>query len=166
MVKTLFFFLFIITVVFYPLVVDENQEMPKKNLKASNLPDVEFFDGKFYIYQGVLTKKGHFSVLKVYKKGYIAFKLDVDDLVKAENYKADRTVFKDNTVTGYNVIYKNADMELKTDVAHYYKDTKRLTGGKFQVFSKDFKGYGKNFRLNDKKDLYARNITYYLKVNK
>ena len=61
---------------------------------------------------------------------------------------------------------KNSDFKLITKFAEYDKETKILNGGKFKLFAKDFKGYGSSFQVDEKKDLYAQNIKYLLKVEK
>ena len=165
MVKVLLFFVLIFGIMFYPLITD-NYKTIKPNGSGTELPDVEVKDGKFFIYNGILEKKGDFKILNIYKKDYIAFKLNVYDLLKFEIYKSSKTVFKGDIITGYNVRYKNKDMELNTKIAHYDKNTKIINGGKFELYSKDFRGYGENFEVDNKKDLYAQKITYYLKVEK
>ena len=56
--------------------------------------------------------------------------------------------------------------ELKKHESSKNKNTKILNGGKFELYSKNFRGYGESFEVDDKKDLYAQKITYYLKVEK
>ncbi|AZV46896.1 hypothetical protein C3L23_06310 [Nautilia sp. PV-1] len=165
MVKAVSFAVLVFGIMLYPLLMGEYKTT--HTVKASaKLPDVEFNKGKFYIYNGELQKEGSFKKLDMYKKNYIAYDLNVKDLVKLEDYKADKTVFEDDLVTGYNVWYKNKDIELITNLAYYNKITKLLSGGKVKLYSKDFRGYGKSFKMDDKKNLYAKNIIYYLKVEK
>ncbi len=166
MVKTLFFILLLVTVMFYPMFISDNKVKVGDNHMSEKRPDIEFVDGRFFIYQGVLDKKGDFNILNIYKKEYIAFKLNVKDVLKKEHYYADKTVFKDDIITGHDVIYKNTDIELRTNIARYNKITKNLNGGKFRLFSKELRGYGDTFKINEKKDLFAENIIYYLKVDK
>jgi hypothetical protein len=165
MVRALFFAVLVLGVMLYPLLMSEYKTT--RIVKTSvNLPDVEFQKGKFFIYKGQLQKEGGFKKLEMYKKNYIVYDLNVTDLVKSENYTAGKIVFKNNIITGYNVFYRNKDIELITDLAYYNKMTKILSGNDFKLFSKNFKGYGKSFKVDDKRNLYAENITYYLKVEK
>ncbi|GAB6073837.1 hypothetical protein [Nautilia lithotrophica] len=154
-------------IMFYPLFISSGKNIPHQiKKKTLSLPDVKVEDGEFYIYKKALEKKGKFKILNVYKKGYIAFDLNAKDLLKNEEYKSSKTIFKDDIVTGYKVWYKNKDIELNTKKAIYNKKTDILKGGKFQLFAKDFRGYGNEFFVDDNKNLYAKNITYYLKVEK
>jgi len=165
MVKVLLFFGLVFGVMLYPLFISSN-EKAKANVQIVKLPDVVFNDGKFYMYEGNLSKTGKFKMFELYDKGYIVNSLYLSDLVRNEEYKAKRTVFKDDIVTGYDVWYKNRDFELITNLAHFDKHTKILEGGKFEIYSTDFKGRGNSFEIDNKKDLYAQNIIYYLKVKK
>ena len=165
MVKVLLFAGIIIGVMIFPLFNIDYKNTEGK-VTAKQLPEIEFEKGKFYIYNSQLEKTGTFDRFSIYKKGYIAIDLNVKDIIKKEEYKAKKTVFKGELVTGYDVIYKNSDFTLITKFARYDKETKILNGGKFKLFAQDFKGYGENFQVDDKKDLYAQNIKYFLKVEK
>jgi hypothetical protein len=153
---------------FYPVVISSGNSAVSggKESKIKEMPDVKIENGKIFIYKVKLAKKGNFKELDVFKKGYIAFDLNVTDLLKSENYIADKTVFKNNKIIGYVVRYKNKDIKLNTDRAVYDKNSKMLNGDKFELYSKNFKGYGKSFKIDENKNLYANNITYYLKVEK
>jgi len=163
MVKVLLFFGLVLGVMFYPMAI-ASKESKKTALKSVTLPDVVFKNGRFYIYEGKLAKTGEFSDFKMYNKGYVLTDLHLSDLIKNEEYRAHKTVLKDDNATGYKVWYKNKDLELSTKTAYYNKKTKILKGGTFKLLSDDFKGEGESFEVDDKKDLYARKITYYLKV--
>ncbi|WP_456479640.1 hypothetical protein [Nautilia sp.] len=166
MVKITVFGLLVLGIMFYPLTLGNRITVNGKKIKTVKLPEVEFEKGNFLIYDTVLEKKGKFDLLKIYKKEYIVYNLNMADLIKAENYKASKTVFKKSCITGYNVTYKNRDLELITNKAFYDKNRKILKGGQFRLYSKDYRGVGSSFVVNSKKDLYARDITYYLKVGK
>ena len=165
MVKVLLFVGGIVAIILFPLFnIEYKNTEDKRTIKQ--LPEIEFEKGKFYLYNTFLEKQGKFNKLSINKNYYIANDLIVKDLVKKEEYQAKKTVFKNQLVTGYDVIYKNSDFKLITKFAEYDKETKILTGGKFKLFAKDFKGYGSSFQVDEKKDLYAQNIKYLLKVEK
>jgi len=167
MVKVLFFLLLVFGIMFYPLIISGNVNYKSSvKLKPKKVADVTLENGKFFIYNNELEKKGDFKVLDIYKKGYVAFYLNAFDVIKNEKYRSYKTVFKNKYITGYDVWYKNKDIELKTKKAIYNKDTKILNGGKFELYSQDFRGFGGSFKIDNKKDLYAENITYYIKVEK
>jgi len=168
MVKAVIFFITVTGIMFYPVIISTNKSISgqSEERQISKLPDVKVENGEFYIYKKILEKKGDFKILNVYKKGYVAFNLNVNDLLKNEKYKSSKTTLIDNIVTGYDVWYKNNDIELITEKAVYNKKTDILKGGKFKLFAKDFRGYGKEFFVDSKRNLSAQNITYYLKVEK
>jgi hypothetical protein len=165
MVKVLLFAGIIVGIMIFPLFNIDYKNAKSKAI-MQKLPEIEFEKGKFYIYNTWLEKKGEFNKLSISKNCYIANDLIIKDLVKKEEYQAKKTVFKGEFITGYDVIYKNSDFKLITKFAEYDKETKILNGGKFELFAKDFKGDGENFQVDDKKDLYAQNIKYFLKVEK
>jgi len=164
MVKIIFFALIVLGVMVYPLLLEQKTNVQKK-VFHKEFPELKFEKGKFSIYKGRLEKKGGFESFSKYKNGYVALRLNVEDLFKKETYKADKAVFKNETVTGYGVFYQNSDLTLLTSKALYDKTTKELKGEKFRLKSKDFRGEGKKFRVEDK-NLYAEGITYFLKVEK
>jgi len=170
MVKILFFVAAVLGIMFYPVVVSNNEtkKTHKNNLKIKNLPDVQVENGKFFIYNKLLEKKGDFEKLNIYKNKnkYVAFKLNADNVLTNEKYKSPKTILNGDLITGYDVWYKNKDYELKTVHAVYNQKSKILRGGQFKVFSKNFRGYGKKFKVDDKQDIYSQNITYYIKVEK
>jgi len=165
MVKFFLFAAIIIGVMVFPLFSDVKGVQEQK-VVAKELPEVVLKKSDFYMYDSRLVKKGMFDELNIYKKGYIAYNLFVSDLEKNETYKAKKTVFKNKLITGYQVWYKNKDLELNTTQAQYDKETGVLDGGEFELYSKDFRGYGKNFEVDRNKNLFAQNITYFLKVDK
>jgi hypothetical protein len=165
MVKVLLFVGIIMGVMIFPFFNVDYKNTENKVIKK-HFPKIEFEKGEFYLYNTYLEKTGVFDKLNIYKNSYIAIGLNVKDLLKKEEYQAKKTVFKNQLVTGYDVIYKNSNFKLITKFAEYDKETNILNGGKFKLFAKNFKGYGSSFQVDEKKDLYAQNIKYLLKVEK
>ena len=163
MVKVLFFLIFVVFVMFYPLFLNST---PKKTVKSKsiNLPNVEFLKGNFKLYEKNLSKSGEFKDLKMYQKEYVVDKLYLRDVIKDETYMVKKAFFKDKIITGIGVKYTNPQFELITDKATYDKEIKILEGNKFIFLSNDFKGKGKSFQIDSKKDIYAQFIKFNLKV--
>ncbi len=161
MVKAIIFFIFITGVMFYPLIINNNKTI--KIVKVKKLPNVEVEKANFYIYDKILSKKGNFKKLNIYKNKYIIIDLNATDLLKSQYYQASKTIFKNIIATGYNVWYKNRDIKLYAKTAYYNKNTNTLHGKKFELYSKNFEGFGESFEIDNKKNLNAQKITYYLK---
>jgi len=168
MVKVVVFFIIVSGIMFYPLFINNTKHISKHRVKNQvlSVPDINIEEGKFFIYKKTVEKKGDFKTLNVYKKKYVAFDLKVKDILKNEQYKSSKAIFKENIIEGYKVWYKNKDIELITNQAVYNKKTDVLKGGKFELYSKNFKGYGNEFTVDNKKNISANDITYYLKVEK
>jgi hypothetical protein len=162
MVKIVFFAVFVIFVMLYPVFL---QGKPKK-YKNSNivLPKVEFTDGNFKQYDGNISKKGKFSILKMYDQKYVVNDLFLNNLIKKEKYIVKKALFKDKLIIGYDIKYHNDEFDLFTKKATYDKVIKILEGDDFTLVSKDYKGRGRNFQIDNKKDIYAQYIKFDLKV--
>jgi len=166
MVKAAVFILFVFGVMLYPVFLNGKHE-PNAPVKGGVLPEVQFLDGMFYMYNPKLAKKGSFKDFEVYSKEHYRLKnIYLNDLEKQEEYKAGTSDIKGALINGKDVWYKNSDFTLTTDKAQYDKTSKILTGGSFEVVSKDFRGFGKSFKLDSEKNIYAQNIVYYLKADK
>jgi lipopolysaccharide export LptBFGC system permease protein LptF len=165
MVRVLLFIVVIIGIIIFPLFNIDYKNIEEKVI-AKQMPEVEFEKGEFYLYNKQLEKIGMFDKLSFDKKKYIAINLKIKNIIQKEEYKARKTVFKGELIRGYDVIYKNKDFELITNFAQYDKTTKILNGGQFTLLAKNFKGYGESFQVDEKKDLFAQNIKYFLKVEK
>ena len=165
-VKVFLFLLLIIGIMIYPL-FNTNYKIIKNEKSNELLAGVIFKNANFYIYNNdKLEKKGNFETLKVYKNKYVVYNLKALNIIKNEKYELYEAIFQNDIITGYKVTYANPDLTINTQKAVYDKNTRILNGGKFKLFAKDFRGYGESFQVDDKKDLYAQNIKYFLKVEK
>ena len=163
-IRILLFLGFLISVMIYPFFINDY----KKKIVVVNsvLPNVSFVNGNFKIYNGIIEKKGSFSKLDVFNYGYVADNLFAQDMIKKEIYQVKKAVFKNRVIKGYDLSYKNKDLELHTKSAVYDKETKILDGGEFVLNTENIRGYGKAFEIDNNKNLYAQKITYYIKVDK
>ncbi|MEO1928173.1 MAG: hypothetical protein ABGX26_05735 [Nautiliaceae bacterium] len=165
MVKKFFFFLFIFVVSVYPIVVGSENYVEKKK-KEIILPEVEIKKGNYFLYKEILEKNGSFSSLKKFDSKYVVYNLVVDDLIKKAFYKAKKTLFFKEKIVGFDVYYKDEALELISDKAIYDKTTKELKGEGFKLFNKDIRGYGSSFVIDKNKNIFAKNVTYFIKVDK
>lgn len=160
--KIVLFFIFILIIIVYPMLISYNYKPSlEKNIKK---PEIVIDKGDFYIYSKILEKKGNFNKFYLEKNSYIALDLYVKDLIKKEEYKGKKTIFKDNLVKAKDVWYKNNEIELITNNAVYNKTKKLLRGGKFKLYATNFRGFGDEFLIDKNKKIDAKNIIYYLKV--
>ena len=163
MVKKIFFFLFIFAVSVYPVFLGSEEYVEKKEKKIK-LPEIEIKKGDYFIYNGVLEKNGTFAVLEKFPSKYVAYNLVVDDLIKKAFYKAEKTVFLKNKIIGFDVFYRDNTIKLTSNKAIYDKTTKELKGGKFKLFNKDIRGYGSSFIIDKNRNIFAKDVTYFIKV--
>ena len=162
--KIALFFIFILIIIVYPMLISYNYKVSSK--ESVKKPDVVINKGEFYIYSKVLEKKGNFNKLYLEKTSYIALDLYVKDLIKKEEFKAKKTIFENNLIKAKNVWYKNSKIELITNNAVYNKNKKILNGKKFKLYATNFRSFGDEFLVDENKKIKAKNIIYYLKVNK
>ncbi len=166
MAKILIFVLIIAGVVFYPVI--EFQKQPKvKNYNVKNYIPTVVRNGDFFVYEVNLTKEGNFSVLNIITKKKIeAENFMLHNIVKNFVLDSKHVSYNGPVLTGFDVKYSTNDYNLSTVKAVYNDKTKILNGGKFKIFGKTFRGFGKKFKVDAEKNIYADNIKYFLKVNK
>ena len=161
--KIILFFVFILIIIVYPMLISYNY---KPFLKKFNRPEIIINKGNFYIYSPILEKKGDFNKFYLENNSYVVLDLYVKDLIKKEDYKAKKTIFENNLIKAKNVWYKNSKIELITNNAVYNKNKKILNGKKFKLYATNFRSFGDEFLVDENKKIKAKNIIYYLKVNK
>ena len=160
--KIVLFFVFIIIIIAYPILISYNYKPTLKD--GIKKPGIIIDKGNFYIYALILEKKGNFDKFYLEENSYFALNLYVKDLTKKEEYKAKKAIFKNDLIKAKNVLYKDNKIKLTTNNAIYYKNKKLLEGGKFKLYSTNFKGFGNEFLLDKNKKIIAKNIIYYLKA--
>ena len=164
MARAVVFLLILLGISFYPLIEMKNV----KKIKEYNIKyfvPTEILDGRYFVYEVNLSKKGKFSKLDIFsKKKIMAFNLEFNDLIKHESLKAKRALYNAPLLKAFNVLYKNKDYNLSTDFAFYNQKEKTLKGGKFKILSANYRGYGDSFFVDSNKNIFATDINYFLKV--
>ncbi|WP_457564741.1 hypothetical protein [Caminibacter sp.] len=162
---TLFIVLLIIIIVFP--VIEMGNYKQKKQYKIKHYVPTVLHYGKYYIYNKKLEKEGNFSVLNVYSKNrLVADNFTLRDLVKKSFLKSEIVWYTAPVLKGRNVYYQTDEYNLSTVLAIYNDKTKILNGEKFKFYGKTFRGYGNKFKVDEKNNIYADNIEYFLKVKK
>jgi len=163
MVKAVFFI--IILIMLFPLFfVNEKFKQIKKTNEVKS--PVEIIMGNFKQYTPVLEIEGNFEKLNFFNK-YLEIKnLYANDIIKKEKYFTKWAVNKKYKITAKNVMYQNSDYNLTTIKAIYLKNEKILKGGKFHFVSMKARGEGESFKVDKNRHIFAKNITYYIKVKK
>ena len=161
--KIVLFFIFVLIIIVYPMLISYNYKPFSNRTKK---PEIVINKGDFYIYSKILEKKGKFNKFYLEKNNYIALDLYVKDLIKKEEYKAKKTIFENDLIKSKDVWYKNSEMELIANNAVYNKSKKLLKGEKFKLYATNFRGFGDEFLVDKDKKTKAKNIIYYLKVEK
>ena len=127
---------------------------------------VEIIKGNFKKYTPILEMQGRFEKLNLFKK-YLEIKnLEAKNLIKKEKYFAKWVLNKKNIIKGKDVKYENSDYNLTTVKAIYLKNKKILKGDKFHFISMKARGEGESFKVDKNRHIFAKNITYYIKVKK
>jgi hypothetical protein len=158
------FFLIIVFIIIFPIFL--SNKTYKNNLinHQKNKALIEIIDGKYKKYNHSLEINGSFKRADVFKKYYQFSDLYANDLIKNETYYAKKAIKKDNLIKAINVKYKNLDYTLNAFKVVYYEKKKFLKGWNFYFTTDKIRGEGKYFEIDKNKNLYAKNIIYYLKV--
>jgi len=164
MVKVAIFVLLVMLVAVFPLVMQEYDYNISEKNAPKTLPMVFFKDGKYKIYNKKLDKKGVFSTFKIYPNRYEATNLSVEELIKKDRIFAKEALFKKNKIFGKDVVFNKEGFTLTSDKAVFDKIRHTIKGENFYFYAEDYRGKGKRFYIDKKRNIDAEDITYYLKV--
>jgi hypothetical protein len=162
-----FIFFFIVAVVsVYPLLESKNQPKIKEYKNKKIIPTV-IENGKYYIYEVNLTKEGSFKRLELYSQQKIkAYDFLLKNKITKEKLFSKTAIYKKPILKGIDVKYINNEYNLITKNAIYNQNKKTLKGGEFELYSVNYKGYGKSFFVDENKNIYAKDIKYFIKVDR
>jgi len=166
MVKIVLFLFILILVLIFPIYENSRIKINTEELKNFNIPLAEIKRGKFFVYDVNLSKKGNFLDFEIYKKFYKAKKVSIKDLIKKEEYIADKLLLKQNNLKLFNLKYKNNNYFLISNYVIYNLKDKNIKGNKFFLYANDYNGSGKRFFIDSNRDINASFISFYIKVNK
>jgi len=164
--KIIFFVILISVVLIYPLFVVKNTHYIKESVSEKNISLVTINNGTFFKYDNNLSKSGRFLTLDIYKNFYFAKNLLLKDLIKKEFFKANRAKFIFNKLYCYDFFYHNNEYNFSSDFVIYNTKNKLFKGEKFLLISQNFKGKGKNFKVDENRNIKANEIIFDLKVSK
>jgi hypothetical protein len=164
MAKIIFFILIVFIIVFPVFISNTKYKTFLK--KAENKPLIEIFEGKYKKYNKILEINGSFSKAGIFKNSYQFFNLYANDLVKKEYYFAKWALKKDNIIKAKRVKYINDDYLINSENIIYYENKKFLKGWDFNFSSVKAKGRGDYFEVDKNKNLFAKNVVYFIKVEK
>ncbi len=165
MAKIIFFFL-ILFIMLFPVFMSTKTYKSVKHKNNNTLPLIEVANGTFKKYNFVLEINGTFKKLNIFKNYYEFNNLYANDIVKQEKYFAKWALKNNNVIKAKNATYKNSDYILHSKNVIYYEVKKALSGNDFNFTSGKAKGKGKYFKIDRNKNIYAKNIIYYIKVKK
>ncbi|GAX88038.1 conserved hypothetical protein [Lebetimonas natsushimae] len=158
-------FLTIVFIMIFPIFIS-NKHYKKIPEKKENKPLIEIIDGKYKKYNNILEINGSFSKANIYLNYYQFDNLFADNLVKKEKYFAKWAFRKNNIIKAKIVKYINNDYNVHAKNVLYNEKKKLLKGWDFTFNSNKAKGKGKYFEIDKHKHLFAKNIIYYIKVEK
>ena len=161
MVKVVFFI--IVLIIIFPLFFVNEKFKQIKKINKVKAP-VEIIKGNFKKYTPVLEMQGKFEKLNLFKKDLEIKNLYARDLIKKDKYVAKWALNEKNKIEAKDVKYKNSDYNLSTIEAVYLKNEKILKGKEFNFSSVNTRGEGKSFKVDKNKHIFAKDITYYIKV--
>ncbi len=162
--RIIFFFFIVGLIMIYPVYVLMNQKVIKNSKINKNISLYTILNGTFSKYDENLSKNGNFLKLNVYKKYYLAYDLNITDIIKKENYFAKKAKYQKPFLYADFFIYKNSDYVLKTIKARYNSNTKIFEGKKFNLIGKTYKARGKSFIIYKNKNIKATYPIFDLKV--
>jgi hypothetical protein len=159
------FFLIIFFIMIFPVFISNKH--PKVIMKKQeNKPLIEIIDGKYKKYNNILETNGSFKKGKIYSNYYEFNNLFANNLIKKEKYFAKWALKKGNIIKIEFVKYINNDYNLTSKNVIYYETNSLLKGWEFNFSSDKARGRGKYFEIDKNKNLYAKNIIYFIKVEK
>ena len=165
MAKIAFFFL-ILFIMLFPVFMSTKTYKKIKYKNNSPLPLIEVKGGTFKKYNFFLEINGTFKKLNIFKNYYEFNNLYANDIIKREKYFAKWALKNNNVIKAKNAVYKNSDYILHSKNVIYYEAEKVMSGYDFNFTSDKAKGKGKYFKIDRNKNIYAKNIIYYIKVEK
>ena len=156
------FFIIILIMIFPLFFMNEKVKVIKENNETK--PPVEIIGGSFEKYNPLLEIRGNFKKLNFFNNYLEIEDLCAYNIIKKEQFFAKWALNEKETIKAKNVKYQNSDYNLTALTALYLKNAKILKGGEFKFYSSDARGIGKRFTVDKDKNIFAENITYYLKV--
>jgi hypothetical protein len=157
------FFLSVAFIMFFPIFV--SNKIYKGNFKSGeNKPLIEIFNGTYKKFNKKLEISGTFDKAELFKNSYVLYNLFANDLIKKQKYFAIFAKKENNLITANDVKYINSDYLLNAKKVIYYEKKKFLKGWNFNFKSDKSKGKGKYFEIDKNKNLFAKNIVYYIKA--
>jgi hypothetical protein len=165
MVKIVLFVLILIGIMIYPVIESKNIKQTKTTTKKK--PPIEFYTGEFYEYEPNLAKTGTFKEFILKKdKSYYAKNVYLNDKIAKYDLYINEATYRGDKLFGKYVNYYSKEYNLTTDFAIYNTKTSHLNGDKFAFNSNTFKGFGVKFDIDKQRNIKAKDITYFLKVDK
>jgi hypothetical protein len=159
------FFLLTIFIIIYPIFFSKSVH---KNIKKdySKKPLIEIFNGTYKKFNlSSIELNGSFSKAEIFKNYYHLFDLLSHNILKRESYFSKDAVKQNNLIKGKNVKYRNENYILEAKKAFYCEKKKFLKGYDFNFSSIKAKGRGKYFEVDKNKHIFAKNVTYFIKVD-
>jgi hypothetical protein len=159
------FFLIIIFIMIFPVFVS-NKKYKTIQTENEKRPLIEIFEGRYKKYKKSLEINGSFFKVNIFKKYYQFKNLKVNNLIKSEKYFAKWALKKDGLIKAKEVSYINNDYAINSKNIIYYEKKKFVKGWDFNFSSFKARGKGKYFEIDKNKNLFAKNIIYFIKVEK
>ncbi|MEO1922975.1 MAG: hypothetical protein ABGX25_00495 [Nautiliaceae bacterium] len=166
MVRAIFFLIFLLFIILFPVWEYKNGSFYKtsNSIKPANIPSLEIRKAKYFVYEGNMTKKGRFSKLDRWGGVYVAYDFYLLNLLNDSQIEAKKVRFLGSEVEGFDVNYFAKEYNLTTEKAVYFRNKKYLKGDRFYIKSSSFRGKGKSFCVDENKNIKAKNVIYYLRV--
>jgi hypothetical protein len=159
------FLLMIIFIMIFPIFFS-NKIHKNLSKKKANKPLIEIVEGRYKKYNKILEINGSFSKAYIFKNFYQFDNLYANNLIKKEKYFAKWALRKNNLIKAKSVKYLNKDYTVEAKRGIYYENKKFLKGWDFNFSSNKARGKGKYFEIDKNKNIYAKNVIYYIKVGK
>jgi hypothetical protein len=157
--------LIVVFIAVFPLFIS-NRHYKTFYEKKENRPLIEIIDGKYKKYNKILEMNGSFSKGNIYSNYYQFDNFFANNLIKKEKYFAKWVLRKNSLINAKYAYYINNDYKVNAKKMLYYERNKFLKGWDFNFSSNKTRGNGKYFEIDKNKHLFAKNIIYYIKVEK
>jgi hypothetical protein len=150
--------------IFFPLFYNPSPTFHGRGGGEGEIPEVEFFDGKFKLYNGKgVAKRGNYSILQKFQNRYVGRVLFVHNLENGYYATAQKGILRGEKLFLTKFKIWNPDYILKSPNGIYNLKKRYLEGKEFTFNSPSTRGSGHWFRVWENKRIEAKKVHYFLK---
>jgi hypothetical protein len=142
-----------------------NPTPPVKGGGGGEIPEVEFWEGEFWLYTPQLSKKGRFQLLELYRNRYfLGREVEVEDLLHSNWGKAEEVNGTGRGVELRRFSVWNRQYRLESERGFYIPKERLLKGEEFNFTSPEGVGTGERFQVSATREVRGEGVKFKIKV--